>query len=46
MVGFAAAPFINVLLQLLMEPKTTTGVCPIRGRPRFFRITIFPSDMR
>src|SRR5205823_3223087 len=26
--------------------KLTTGVCPIRGRPRFFRITTFESDMR
>ena len=25
--------------------KLTTGVCPIRGRPRFFRITTFESDM-
>ena len=26
--------------------KLTTGVCPIRGRPRFFRITTFESVMR
>ncbi len=26
--------------------KLTTGACPIRGRPRFFRITTFESDMR
>ena len=25
--------------------KLTTGVCPMRGRPRFFRITTFESDM-
>jgi hypothetical protein len=23
-----------------------TAVCPVRGRPRFFRITTFESDMR
>jgi hypothetical protein len=25
--------------------RLTTGVWPVRGRPRFFRITIFESDM-
>src|SRR4051812_25091826 len=26
--------------------RLTTGVCPIRGRPRFFRISTSESDMR